>query len=162
MLASLISTCHAALGPGDVPPDSLGYSTSGGEMLLNHYFGKVVIVTFWATWCPQCIKELPILEAVQNKAGKANLEVIAVNIENADVFRRATRIMGQSMHLALLRDATGEARKAYGVNGIPHMVIIGRDGRILQVHRGYAEDALDDIVSDINQALTQAAPTAQK
>jgi peroxiredoxin len=102
------------------------------------------------------------LEAVQNKAGKANMEVIAVNTEDADVFRRATRIMGQSMHLELLRDAGGGARKAYGVNGIPHMVIIGRDGHILQVHRGYSEEGLDDIVADINQALAQPAPTTLK
>jgi thiol-disulfide isomerase/thioredoxin len=154
----LISISQASPGPGDIPPADIGHTTSGDEVLLTKYAGKVVIVTFWATWCPQCIKELPILEAVQNKAGKANIEVIAVNTEEAEVFRRAARVMRKTMQLDLVGDARGDAQKAYGVNGIPHMLIIGRDGRILQVHRGYSEDSLDEIVADINHALAPPAP----
>lgn len=157
-LASLFSTSQAVPEPGDVPPPDIGRSASGEEVLLPNYKGKAVVVTFWATWCPQCIKELPILEAVQNKAGKDQIEIIAVNTEETEVFRRVARIMRKSMHLELISDAGGQAQKAYGVNGIPHMVIIGRDGRVLQVHRGYSEDSLDEIVADINQALAPQAP----
>ena len=70
------------------------------------------------------------------------------------MFRRASRIMRRSMHLQLVSDASGQARQAFGVKGIPHMVIIGRDGRILRVYRGYSEDSLDAIIADINKALT--------
>ena len=154
VLASLVSISQAAPGPGDVPPPDIGHNTSGEEVMLPNYTGKAVVVTFWATWCPQCIKELPILEAVQNKAGKDQIAIIAVNTEEAEVFRRAARVMSKSMHLELVSDASGNAQKAYGVNGIPHMVIIGRDGHILQVHRGYSEGSLDEIVSDINLALS--------
>jgi thiol-disulfide isomerase/thioredoxin len=157
-LASLISISQAAPGPGDVPPADIGLDTSGDAVLLTNYPGKAVVVTFWATWCPYCLKELPILEAIQNKAGKDQMAVIAVNTEDADVFHRASRVMRKSMHLELVRDASGEARKAYGVNGIPHMVIIGRDGRIQKVYHGYSEDSLDAIVADINQALAPLAP----
>ena len=135
-LGSLVTVSEAAPGPGDVPPPDIGHNISGDEVLLTSFAGKAVIVTFWATWCPYCLKELPILERVQNKAGKDQMAVIAVNTEDGDVFRRAARIMRRSMQLELVSDANGRARKSFGVKGIPHMVIIGRDGRILRVYTG--------------------------
>lgn len=153
-LTLLAATGRAAdLGPGDIPPPDVGHDLAGDEVLLTHYAGKAVIVTFWATWCPYCLKELPILENVQNKAGKEQIAVVAVNTESSEVFRHATRIMRESMHIELVSDVGGRARQAYGVQGIPHMVIIGRDGRILKVYRGYSEKSLDAIVADINLAL---------
>ena len=154
VLALLAATARAtAPGPGDVPPPDIGHNLSGDEVLLTNYAGKAVIVTFWATWCGYCLKELPILENVQNKAGKDQIAVIAVNTEESEVFRRAARIMRTSMHLELVSDASGQAQQAYGVVGIPHMVIIGRDGRILRVYHGYAQERLEAIVADINTAL---------
>jgi thiol-disulfide isomerase/thioredoxin len=142
-----------ALAPGDVPPPQIGYAQSGDTVLLPSYAGKAVIVTFWASWCSYCLKELPILENVQTKAGKAQIAVIAVNIEEREVFRRLLRIMNKSMHIELVSDANGEARKAFGVGPIPHMLIIGRDGRIQKVWTGYSEDSLEEIAADINVAL---------
>ena len=71
--------------------------------------------------------------------------------------RKAARMQGEAMHLELANDADGRAQEAFGVRGIPHMVIIGRDGRILRVYRGYSEEKLDAIVADINAALGAAA-----
>ncbi len=161
VLVCLIAGARAApagrpeFNPGDVPPPAIGHDESGAEILLPAFDGKAVIVTFWATWCRYCLKELPVLEAVQNKAGKDNMMVIAVNTEDSRVFRKAARIMREGMHLELVSDADGKAQKAYGVNGIPHMVIIGRDGKVMRVYRGYSEDSLDDIIADINTALLQ-------
>jgi len=155
-LAFLSAACGAtgpAPGPGDVPPSEVGVTLSGDRVLLANYSGKAVIVTFWATWCPYCMKEMPVLENIQNKAGKDRIAVIAVNTEDRDVFRRVTRILNKSMHLEFASDAGGGARTAFGVGGLPHMVIIGRDGRIIKVHEGYSESKLGEIAADINQAL---------
>ena len=157
VLALLAAACRAAApGPGDMPPADVGVTLSGDRVLLPNYAGKAVIVTFWATWCPYCLKELPVLENVQNKAGKERIAVIAVNTEERDVFRRATRILDKSMHLEFASDASGAARAAFAVKGLPHMVIIGRDGRIIKVYEGYAESQLGEIVVDINKALAPA------
>lgn len=141
-------------GPGDVPPPGLGHTFEGDDVRLPNYAGKAVIVTFWASWCTYCLKELPILDAVQSKAGKEQMAVIAVNIEEREVFRRAVRLLRGSVRFELVSDAQGTAQEAFGVRGIPHMVIIGRDGRILNVYHGYSEKSLDAIVADINKALT--------
>jgi thiol-disulfide isomerase/thioredoxin len=159
-LSALVLACAAQAAPlqaGDLPPPTLGVDWSGDKVALPAYAGKAVIVTFWATWCPYCLKEMPILENVQVKAGKDQMAVIAVNTEAHDVFRRASRIMRESMHLELVNDAGGDVQKAFGVKALPWMVIIGRDGRIVAVHHGYDESRLGAIVADINQAL-QASP----
>ena len=84
------------------------------------------------------------------------MQVIAVNTESRDVFRRAARTL-EPLDLLMAHDAgKGKPSDAYGVKGIPHMVIIGRDGRIVRVYRIYDESSLDGIVADINRAL--AAP----
>jgi hypothetical protein len=59
------------------------------------------------------------------------------------------------MHLALLHDGGGEAQAAYGVSVLPHMLIIGRDGRIVNVYVGYSESELPAVVKDLNRAMAQ-------
>lgn len=54
--------------PGDIPPDSLGVNRKGNPVTISQYRGKVVVVTFWASWCPPCRRELPMLANIQSIA----------------------------------------------------------------------------------------------
>src|SRR3546814_3550694 len=67
--------------PGDIPPDVLGNDRDGNPVTVSQYRGKVVIVTFWASWCGPCRRELPVLGKVQSIVGRDHLEVIAVNFK---------------------------------------------------------------------------------
>ena len=164
LLASAAGACIAApenkplpLAAGDVPPDYVGKTLDGVSVKLSDHAGQVIVVSFWATWCPYCLKELPILNGMQTVAGKDHLYVLGVNTEERTVFRKVLKTVEKlDMHFAY--DPDGAARKAYGVNGIPHMVIIGRDGKIVQVHRGYDESMLGTIVDEVNAALAQPVP----
>jgi hypothetical protein len=60
--------------------------------------------------------------------------------------------------LKLISDADGYYDGLYGVKGLPHMVLIGRDGRIAAVHEGYGESALEGLVREINELLAAEAP----
>lgn len=142
-------------GPGDPPPDSVGKTRDGEVVQLGAYAGKALVTSFWATWCPYCLKELPILANIQRVAGHDNLQVIAVNTEEPDVFRKVDRAL-KPLDLLTTRDGSGAARKVYGVSGLPHMVIVGRDGRIVGIYRGYGESQLDDITADLNKAIAAA------
>jgi len=141
------------LGPGDTPPAGLGRTRDGDEIDTSKYAGKVLVITFWASWCPPCRAELPVLEGLK-KAAKGNVEVVAINIEDRDTFRKLARHLS-SLTLTLTHDNGKRQHDAYGVNGIPHMVIIGKDGKILNVHRGYSEAAIDGFVAEINAALAK-------
>jgi thiol-disulfide isomerase/thioredoxin len=137
---------------GELAPASLGKTPDDMSIMVGDSSGKVTVVTFWASWCAPCRAELPILAAIQKVAGSDQIRVVAVNIEGAWEFRHvAHRLSG--LQLTLTNDADGRVSAAYGRSAIPHFVLIGRDGRILKVHRGYDEKQLDLIVADVNGAL---------
>jgi thiol-disulfide isomerase/thioredoxin len=134
-----------------VPPASVGKTLEGNVVLVTDYAGKVVIVSFWASWCPPCMKELPVLENIQ-RVGKGQIQVIAVNTQSVADFRRIAKTL-TALELLLTHDAGDKGWNAYGVRGIPHMVIVGRDGRIVRVNRGYDKNHLPQIGDDLNHAL---------
>ena len=146
-------TTNKAPGPGDVPPPELGVTRAGDAIDTTQFAGKVLVVTFWASWCGPCKAELPVLERLQI-AAKGSVQVVAVNIEPRETFRAVSSALS-SLNLTLTNDPKKWSANTYGVNGIPHMVIIGKDGKILHVHRGYSEKQLDAFVAEINAALAK-------
>jgi thiol-disulfide isomerase/thioredoxin len=145
---------HAAvpkLSAGDLPPSILGSTRAGDEIDTRQFTGRVMVVTFWASWCGPCRKELGMLEGLQTVA-KDRLKVVAVNIEERDTFRSVMRVL-KDLTITITNDPHKRFADAYGVRGIPHMVIIGKDGKVISVHRGYSEAALDGLLAEINAAL---------
>ncbi|APV50026.1 hypothetical protein BWI17_10230 [Betaproteobacteria bacterium GR16-43] len=143
-------------GAGDVAPTGLGLSRSGQALDRKQFEGKVLVVTFWASWCGPCRAELPVLEGLQIAAGKEKIQVVAVNIESREDYKRIMRNM-PAMTLEIAHDPNKTNSTAYGVKGIPHLVIIGRDGKIVRVHRGYGEDSINHILADIKKAIDPPA-----
>ena len=142
---------------GDEAPDYVGKTLEGDLVKLSAHRGKAVVISYWATWCQYCLKELPILGNIQRAVGKDHMQVIAVNTESRDVFRKVARAL-QPLDIGLAYDPDSKGREAYGVGPIPHMVIIGRDGVIDSVHKGYGEESLDKIVAAINRVTGAVSP----
>jgi len=135
---------------GDFPPEKLAWNVK-----LADYRGKIVIVTFWASWCGPCRKELPILQSIQKQATRDKVVVFAVNWEEShDQFRAIERALHDS-GLTLISDESGTIAEKYDVNAIPHMNIIGRDGRIAAIHIGYGEGEIPVLVDEINELWRQ-------
>src|SRR5438067_9552928 len=102
LLGATLLARAAAPSAGDAAPDYLGRNLDREVVRLNQYAGKPVVISFWATWCPYCLKELPILSGIR-KASKGAVQVIAINTEDRDTFRRVTRIM-KDLDLGLVYD----------------------------------------------------------
>lgn len=153
LLCAMPATAAKATGPkvGDAPPlDELGKDASGNRIHLSDYRGKIVIISFWASWCGPCRKELPVLAAIQKSGTRDKIAVFAVNWrESWDRFLQIKRAL-KTDDLTLVSDESGRYGAKYGVDGIPHMVIIGRDGRIAAVHVGYGEGEIPELVDEIN------------
>lgn len=152
----------ASAGPkiGDVPPALLGKDRKGDLIDLSQYRGKVVVVSFWASWCPPCRKELPGLDALQKHAGDRLLKVIAVNVEDSnDDYRLMMRQM-KDFTITMTRDRDGKIAAGYDIRAYPNLWIIGLDGKVAANHRGYGEDSLDRIIDDINRVLREQAALA--
>jgi thiol-disulfide isomerase/thioredoxin len=148
----------ASAGPkaGDVAPAHVGSTLEGEPVLVTDYPGKAIIVSYWATWCSFCLKELDTLNNIQ-KAASDRVQVVTVNIESLKVFRKVSKALSP-FQLLVLYDPGRKGQKAYGVNGIPHMIIIGKDGRVDTIRIGYSEKDLDGIVASINRAIGAVPP----
>jgi thiol-disulfide isomerase/thioredoxin len=90
--------------------------------------GKVVLLNFWASWCPPCRSEMPSLELLAERHTKDGLVVVAVNFRETDMAIR--KVMDEMpLGLPVVRDSDGGAAKAFGVRVFPTTVAIGRDQR---------------------------------
>jgi len=147
----------AALRTGALPPAQLGRNLQGELVDLQQRRGKVVILTFWASWCGPCMRELPALARLQRAAGKDVLQVIAVNWDEplADVTDFAIR--HRKLDLEYVVDAKGKTADRYGVKAIPLMFVLDRDGRISAIHNGYSEAALPAILEQVHALLPAPA-----
>jgi thiol-disulfide isomerase/thioredoxin len=155
-------SAHAAppaapeLHAGDVAPDLLGKDRDDNAIRVSDHRGKVVALTFWATWCGYCLKELPILENLQRRLGKERIEVVAINIDKdrADYLAMRRRLKG--FELTMTEDDRKQSvASAYGVSNLPHLVLIDKAGHLARVHVGYAESMLGGFVEEINTLLDE-------
>lgn len=150
-----------SLKPGDTPPDALGVTRDGTHLTLSSMRGKVVVVSFWATWCGYCMKEMPTLGSIQQVAIQKHLplQIVAVNHqENRETFVGVARNMHRLLPSLLMSwDEDGSVGRPYGSDdGIPVMAIFHPDGTLADLHVGYDESDLDGILGEINTLLADA------
>jgi peroxiredoxin len=128
-VSSLLSALNlGGYAPGERAPSFAGHTMHGPRLSLGDVRGKVVILTFWATWCPPCRTDLTSLEDLHRRLGSQHLAVIAVNVQEPSAVVRKY-IEGLSLTFAVLADPRGEIQRSYGVIGLPTTFLIARDGR---------------------------------
>ena len=94
--------------------------------------GKVVLVNFWATWCPPCRREMPSMERLAQKLRGDNFVVLAVDVgEDADTVHAFSSRMETPPSFPILLDPHGRTMQAWGVAGLPTTYLIDRQGRIV-------------------------------
>ena len=94
---------------------------------LADLHGKVVLLNFWASWCPPCRDELPSLELLEAALEKDGFKVVALNYRETDAaLKRFLDTMPSS--LSIYRDAEGSAARAFGAKVFPTSVLIDREG----------------------------------
>lgn len=139
---------------GDIPPAYLGKTNGKVKINLNDYKGKVVVVTFWASWCKPCLQELPILDRIQKKLGD-NIKIFAVNFKQDRKLYRKIRHKLKDISLTMLHDPMGFIGKKFGVKSIPNLFILSKEGKIAYHSIGYGEKTLDKILFHLNKELAQ-------
>lgn len=167
-LPAVVASAARQDGPavGTTAPDFTATSfVTGHATRLSAQRGKVVILTFWATWCAPCREELPDLEKIQERVGRDKLTVIAVSYrdsaETLDYVKKNAK--SAAWKLTMLSDTDEAIASAYHVAMIPRLFLIGRDGKLLAIHAGYSNGAVDQFLPELNAALgiTAAPPATQ-
>ena len=101
--------------------------------------GKVVLVNFWSPSCGHCVRELPDLQRVADELAPRGLELVTV-VTHAN-YEHARAVVARAGLRAPVVIADGELQDAYKVNVVPWTVVIGKDGRAVDVVRGGQDEA---------------------
>ncbi|RMF47033.1 MAG: TlpA family protein disulfide reductase [Deltaproteobacteria bacterium] len=142
----------AALVGGPAPDFSLK-ATDGRTIRLSDLRGKVVLVNFWATWCPPCKQEMPSMERLYARLRNQGLEILAVNIE-ADGDEVLPEFLRQHPHtFPVLMDLEGEVQQTYGVFRFPETFVVDKAGRVVQHIIGGRDWASRDMIGALKKLL---------
>lgn len=113
---------------------------TGDSGSVADFRGKVVILNFWASWCPPCVEELPLLEKTQRSLDGKDATVVGVNLR--DVSSEAMAFVRRyDLTYPSLRDRDADLARAYGTTSYPETFVIDRRGRIAAKRRGPVDQA---------------------
>jgi peroxiredoxin len=152
IVALLASSVINAVELEDTVPDFTLKSMSGENLRLEEYRGKVVLINFWASWCGPCRQEMPILQKIHDRYEPLGFTVLGVNVDEKQ--EKARKIVERlDVDFPLLLDTDQLVSEAYDVNAMPYSVLVGRDGKINYIHRGYKPGDENQYVNRLKQLL---------
>ena len=116
------------------------------------YKGRVVLLNFWASWCPPCRDEFPSLERLQNKIGGKDFTVLAVSVsDSAEGIARF--LQGRTPPFDILMDDDGKVSTAFRARGVPVTYLLDRAGRLVAGKTGPQHWDSPEMEALIRQAI---------
>ena len=112
-------------------------SVDGKTVRLSDYKGKVVIIDFWATWCPPCRKGIPDLISIQNEF-KKNVVIIGISLDSEKTLKRCSRICKRVMeyNYPIVYGDDKVVADYGGIQGIPTAFVVDKNGNVVDKHIG--------------------------
>ena len=119
---------------GFLAPDFELITLNGETLSLSDFRGKVVLVNFWASWCPPCRSEMPAMQEIYQQYGPDDFVILAVNNTQADNLADIQNFVDErGLTFPILLDNTGQVSAAYQVRSLPTSFFIDREGIIREV-----------------------------
>jgi thiol-disulfide isomerase/thioredoxin len=139
---------------GDSFPDLNTFALEGN--LPEALKGKVVLVDFWASWCGPCKDSFPVMEELQTRFGPKGLVVLAVNLDE-ETATMNDFLKKHPVTFTVVRDAKKKLVSTVNIKSMPSSFVLGRDGKVAAVHRGFhGQETRAQYVKEIEQ-LTSAS-----
>ena len=113
-----------------------GVQSDGEQFDSTRYQGKVVLIDFWATWCPNCVATIPLIKEYYEQYRKQGFEVVGVNMDDRAEAALEFIDREEIPWANVMADQNGSNQNAerYAVEAIPYLVLVGRDGNVAAVH----------------------------
>jgi peroxiredoxin len=154
---SAIATGPLPPHPGVAAPAFQGPTPAGASLRLADHRREVVLVDFWATWCPPCVASMPALEEVYREYKDRGFVVIGVNQEAGEEALVRSFLDERGLTFPIVMDS-GEIAHQYGVFTFPTSFLIGKGGLIRAVHRGVTDKAR--LRRDVEELLSAQTSTS--
>jgi thiol-disulfide isomerase/thioredoxin len=138
-------------------PDLAFKDSSGNEVKLSKWQGRVVLLNLWATWCAPCRKEMPTLNGVQKQLGSVDFEVVALSVDRKGLEASAAFLKETGADaLGLYVDETAKSLGDLQAFGLPSTLLIDRKGREIGRLLGPAEWNSAEAIALMKAALAEA------
>ena len=163
-LACLTAVCVTAVSAAAPPPEqriapgdfALTDVQAGTVLQLSDYHNRVVVVNFWASWCPPCVQELPSMRRLKARLENRPFEILAINMgESRQALTRFAATLEQPVNFPLLLDETMQVAGNWQVRGLPMSFIIDKQGRIADVIVGPKDWSGDAIRNQIDAFIAE-------
>lgn len=155
LLTSLSFTALA--GEGDRIPAATVKKLDGSKVNSNTFSndGKPMIISFWATWCKPCKKELDaIAESYPDWVKETGVKLIAISIDDARSSGKVvTDVKMKGWEYEVYLDENQDFKRAMNVNNIPHTFLVDGTGKIVWSHNSYSEGDADKLYQNIQSLL---------
>ena len=117
--------------------------------------GKPFVISFWATWCKPCQRELKAIhEVYADWQDETGMKLIVVSIDEAQNAERVkTTIDGRGWEYEVILDPNGEFKRQMGVQNPPHTFIVDANGNIVWNHQGYTDGCEEEIIEKIRELI---------
>ena len=131
LIAGLATSCYSGSRPPRIgsPAKQFSVQDSDRKVSLDQFRGQIVVLNFWATWCPPCLEELPSLMTMQDRMRSRGIVVVGVSIDvDENAYHRFLKERG--INFLTVRDPEQKVAEMYGTSGWPETYIIDRQGVI--------------------------------
>jgi cytochrome c biogenesis protein CcmG, thiol:disulfide interchange protein DsbE len=153
LLTVLLSgACYQGSRPGHIGAAAPDFSVqdSDRKVALNQFRGQVVVLNFWATWCPPCTEELPSLINMQDRLRARGVVVLGVSIDvDNDAYHRFLK--QRSVNFLTVRDPEQKVADLYGTAGWPETYVIDRQGVLRRKIVGPVDWTAPDMVNFLSK-----------
>jgi peroxiredoxin len=132
----------------------------GGWQRLSHFRGQVVLVNFWATWCPPCRAEMPSMEALYQTYRDQGFTILAVSIDVQGAAAVQPFLEQYRLTFPVLLDPKGQVTGAYGVRSLPTTYLLDRQGRVVSREigaRNWANAGAQALIASLLEEPAQAS-----
>lgn len=150
-LAATVPATEPAPLTGQPRPDFALHDVAGREHHVREWDGKVLVINFWATWCPPCLEEIPMFNALQDELGARGLQFLGVAIDEAENVRAFAEEHAMRYPTLYGQLDAIDVGKRYGnrLGALPYTVVVSREGVVVHTHAGPLDRATTEaLVAD--------------
>jgi thiol-disulfide isomerase/thioredoxin len=150
-LLTLTVLCAASQATTQMPSFALESVRDGKIVESNIFDGKVLLLTFFATWCPPCVEEIPVLVELQNELADAGFSVVGLSVDQQGPSIVASFVEKRSINYPVLMAESKTTMDFGGVYGIPVAFLVNKSGNVVKKYTGYVQHEI--LEKDIRSLL---------